>query len=351
MKHAILFTLIISPLLFSYENLTPAQVHARLAAGDSLQLLDVREVSEYQDGHIAESAGMPIVVPANMPWSSGVLSANYEKLPKDIDIIVNCKSGGRSASASTFLESKGFGRIYNMTSGFNGWSYESRNGGYGDGSGSWVGSESVTIPCSEAPNSAAWNFHDGGAFPDTPRYIELHKVDAEHAPFKDLSDDAILFYTIVLDEFGLPVYKQILQLKVAVSLKFNLEYDLAKIWSLTEELEWFGGFMDLPGYTTVVSGELTRWYRVEPTAADHVARFFNPHSHELVKTFPNPFNGQLVIEAPQDATISIYDVRGRKITVVENNMWKPSAGISSGIYFVKVATQDRIDWKKVSYSR
>ena len=74
MKLILLFSLILFVPLLAYENLSPAQVYSRLANGDSLQLLDVREVSEYQDGHIAEPPGMPIVVPANMPWSSGVLS-------------------------------------------------------------------------------------------------------------------------------------------------------------------------------------------------------------------------------------------------------------------------------------
>lgn len=111
MKYFFLIILAISLPLIAYEKLTPAQVHARLVAGDSLQLLDVREVSEYEDGHIAEPTGKPIVVPANMPWNSGVLSAHFAGLPRNIDIIVNCRSGGRSAAASAFLESKGFTRI------------------------------------------------------------------------------------------------------------------------------------------------------------------------------------------------------------------------------------------------
>ena len=60
-----LFLLLFITSLSAYENLTPAQVYQRLMAGDSLQLLDVREVSEYTAGHMAEPAGRPVMTPAN----------------------------------------------------------------------------------------------------------------------------------------------------------------------------------------------------------------------------------------------------------------------------------------------
>lgn len=123
---------------FGYTNLTPSQVHSRLVAGDTLLILDVREWSEYSSGHIAEPSGYLPLTQACMPWNSGVLSAEYGRFPADIDIIVYCASGGRSAAASSFLEGQGFTRIFNMTGGFSSWSYESRTGGFGDHSGVWV---------------------------------------------------------------------------------------------------------------------------------------------------------------------------------------------------------------------
>ena len=107
--------------LLAYTNLTPEEVHQKLVNGDTLLLLDVREIDEYEEGHIAEPPGHLPLTPALMPWSSGILENYYYRLPTNMDIIVYCRSGGRSASASAFLESQDFTRIFNMTSGFSGW--------------------------------------------------------------------------------------------------------------------------------------------------------------------------------------------------------------------------------------
>lgn len=354
MKRVILFILILTPIIFSYDNLSPSQVHARLVAGDSLQLLDVREVSEYQDGHMAEPAGMPIIVPANMPWSSGVLSANFDKLPKDIDIIVNCRSGGRSASASAFLESKGYTRIYNMTSGFNGWSYESRQGGFGDGSGAWVATDSITIRCSQEPTVAEWIFF-GDAFPNVPHYIELHKVLPHNSPFENLSENAFLYYTIVLDDFGLPVFHHFLDLQPAsVELVLYME-DLFgntqfKVYFFSSSGEWLGGD-EYNGNTGLVSSSIYRWYRIESNDPDHIVVRKQPTVHSLFQTYPNPFNGQLKIDAPTGSQISIYNVYGKCITPIKNNIWKPDSHIGSGLYFVQMTYLDKVAWKKVVYQK
>ena len=135
---AVISLMMLAPTAHAYTNMSPEQVHARLAAGDTLQLLDVREVYEYEAGHIAEPAGQLPLTPANMPWSSDILEAEYNRLPLDCDILVYCRSGGRSAQASAFLESRGFDRIYNMTGGFSSWPYEKRDKGYGDHSGLWI---------------------------------------------------------------------------------------------------------------------------------------------------------------------------------------------------------------------
>jgi rhodanese-related sulfurtransferase len=110
----------------------------RLIADDSVLVLDVREVDEYKAGHMDEPPGNLPLTPMNMALNSGILEENFNPLPRDIDIIVYCRSGGRSATASAFLENQGFSRIYNMTNGFSSWTYESRTGSYGDHSGSWI---------------------------------------------------------------------------------------------------------------------------------------------------------------------------------------------------------------------
>ena len=79
-----------------YTNLSTAQVYNKLVDGDTLLVLDVREVYEYRAGHMAEPEGQLPLPPVNMPWSSSVLSEKYSRLPRDIDILVYCRSGARS---------------------------------------------------------------------------------------------------------------------------------------------------------------------------------------------------------------------------------------------------------------
>ena len=109
------------------------------------------------NGHIAEPEGELPLTPVNMPWNSNILTSEYSRLPRDIDIIVYCRSGGRSSSTSSFLESKGFTHIFNMLGGFSSWNFESRGGGFGDHSGQWIyktGVQPVVITSSLGPDTS-----------------------------------------------------------------------------------------------------------------------------------------------------------------------------------------------------
>ncbi len=79
-------------------------------------LLDVREQSEYDAGHIAGAA--------LFPWNSGVLRQRYAELPADTTFVVICLAGSRSALASAFLDSIGgrfSGKINWLDGGMNAW--------------------------------------------------------------------------------------------------------------------------------------------------------------------------------------------------------------------------------------
>ena len=61
-------------------------------------MLDVREPNEYQINRIAGSTLIPL----------GELPRRYQELPRDREIVTQCKMGGRSAKAKDFLKSVGF---------------------------------------------------------------------------------------------------------------------------------------------------------------------------------------------------------------------------------------------------
>ncbi len=79
----------------------------------NLLILDVRDQSEYDAGHINNSVLIPV----------SDLESRLDELEeyKDIEIIVHCRSGSRSRTASTILATNGFSKIYNMLGGFNAW--------------------------------------------------------------------------------------------------------------------------------------------------------------------------------------------------------------------------------------
>lgn len=78
----------------------------------SLVVLDVRNQTEYDAGHIRNAKLIPLYE----------LQGRLGELNKTDDILVYCKAGGRSAQASQILVSNGFLHVYNVLGGFDAWS-------------------------------------------------------------------------------------------------------------------------------------------------------------------------------------------------------------------------------------
>jgi rhodanese-related sulfurtransferase len=82
----------------AYTEVEPDEIRARLARGEEVFLLDVREPDE-----VAEWA-YPIGV--NIPL--GQLGDRLGELPEDATIVVACHVGGRSAVAAEALSQAGW---------------------------------------------------------------------------------------------------------------------------------------------------------------------------------------------------------------------------------------------------
>ena len=76
-----------------------------------LLIVDVRELSEFQAGHIAGSVSIPL----------GVLDENLDKLKVNEPILLVCKTGFRSMRAANLLLDNEFKKIYNLTNGISQW--------------------------------------------------------------------------------------------------------------------------------------------------------------------------------------------------------------------------------------
>ena len=93
------------------------EVKRRLDRGERLLLVDVREESEWNAGH----------VPGAMHLSKGVIERDVEtKIPDtDAEIILYCGGGFRSSLAADNLQKMGYTNVISMDGGWRGWTEKS----------------------------------------------------------------------------------------------------------------------------------------------------------------------------------------------------------------------------------
>ena len=101
-----------------YKNLTCAQFE-ELIKNPEVQLVDVRTLAEYTEGHLAGSLNI------NVKDETGFPIAVDELLSKDKEVAVYCRSGRRSRTAAEILVKKGF-KVYNLDKGILNWIEEGR---------------------------------------------------------------------------------------------------------------------------------------------------------------------------------------------------------------------------------
>ena len=77
---------------------------------EELNLIDVREVHEYQAGHVPGAKNLPL----------STLEQGYKELKSDQDYYLICQGGGRSASACQFLKAQSL-TVTNVEGGMNAW--------------------------------------------------------------------------------------------------------------------------------------------------------------------------------------------------------------------------------------
>ncbi len=96
------------------EPITPSELSERLAGGEELSLLDVREMEELSIAKLDGALHIPM----------GDIPARIGELDPAKPVVCICHHGVRSASVAGFLEAQDFERVYNLTGGIDGWAIE-----------------------------------------------------------------------------------------------------------------------------------------------------------------------------------------------------------------------------------
>ncbi|MDC0160118.1 rhodanese-like domain-containing protein [Gemmatimonadales bacterium] len=101
---------------FEVKEITPLELKERLDSGEIPLLVDVREY------HEAEIADLPDHDQLRIP--TGEFPGRTGEVSAEADVVVYCRSGGRSAWAAAILMQQGYERVLNLRGGVLGWRAE-----------------------------------------------------------------------------------------------------------------------------------------------------------------------------------------------------------------------------------
>lgn len=96
--------------LESYEAITPLEAAPLVENGD-VHLLDVRSMAEWEEGHIKGAKHIML----------GTLPDRIDEVPTDLPLVLQCRSGFRSAIGASLLQTMGFKHVHNLTGGYIRW--------------------------------------------------------------------------------------------------------------------------------------------------------------------------------------------------------------------------------------
>lgn len=112
-RHAPRFLAIVQDAKSRIRETSAAEVKAKLDAGESFYLVDVREESEWAAGRL----------PRAIHLGKGVIERDIEQAIPDTsaEIVCYCGGGYRSALVADNLQRMGYTNVWSMDGGFGGW--------------------------------------------------------------------------------------------------------------------------------------------------------------------------------------------------------------------------------------
>jgi len=113
MQHSTGFLNLVNDAKKRVKETDVAAVKARMDKDEKLNLIDVREESEFAKGHL----------PGATHLSKGIIERDIEKTfpNRDAELILYCGGGFRSALAADNLQKMGYQNVISMDGGWRGW--------------------------------------------------------------------------------------------------------------------------------------------------------------------------------------------------------------------------------------
>ena len=111
--HAKGFLSLVEEALKDIPEVDVYQIKDRLDKGDNVNLIDVREDNEWNLGRI----------PTAIHLGKGIIERDIESVAKnrEMELILYCQGGFRSALAAESLKKMGYKNVYSMSGGFSTW--------------------------------------------------------------------------------------------------------------------------------------------------------------------------------------------------------------------------------------
>jgi len=97
-------------LLQRYSITTPAEIAGKILSGE-VTVLDVRSTAEWNEGHLPGARHIPL----------GDLPDHLNEIPTGQPLVIQCRSGARSAIGASLLQVNGFSQVMNLAGGYRQW--------------------------------------------------------------------------------------------------------------------------------------------------------------------------------------------------------------------------------------
>jgi rhodanese-related sulfurtransferase len=113
MQHSDKFLKIVNEAKSRVKETNAADVKKRREAGEQFLLVDVREESEWANGHVRDAIHL----------SKGIIERDIDKLIPDTGtkVILYCGGGFRSALAADNIQKMGYKNVESMDGGYSAW--------------------------------------------------------------------------------------------------------------------------------------------------------------------------------------------------------------------------------------